>query len=71
MNKIVLLSVLILLGASSCKFFQKDKPAEEVVAVDSVKLKAAERAKNDSIAKASAKAKPKAASKKHHGKKHH
>ncbi len=71
MNKIVLFSALIMLGASSCKFFQKDKPAETEVVVDSAKVKAAERAKNDSIAKASAKQKPKAAPKKSHGKKHH
>ena len=69
MNKIVLFSFVIMLGASSCKFFQGEKPAE--VAIDSVKIKADAKLKSDSIAAATKKAKPAHHAPKAHGKKHH
>ena len=72
MNKIVLFSALIILGTSSCKFFQGDKPAD--TAADSVAIKAAAQAKTDSLAKVAKAAKPvkhAAPAHKAHGKKHH
>ena len=72
MNKIVLFSFVIMLGASSCKFFQGEKPAE--VAIDSVKVKADAKLKADSIAAATKKvhhAAPAHHAAKAHGKKHH
>ncbi|MEY4925729.1 MAG: hypothetical protein RI894_165 [Bacteroidota bacterium] len=71
MNKIVLFFLVIMLGASSCKFFQHEEPQAAVA--DSTKIKADAKMKADSLA-ALAKQKTAAPAHKaaaHHGKKHH
>ncbi len=69
MNKIVLFFFVIMLGASSCKFFQHEEPQTEVA--DSTKIKADAKMKADSLAAIEKAKKPAHKAAKGHGKKHH